>query len=110
MCSLSTSYFPAQVAIFDGHAGAESAAYLSENMLALLEQTAQWQQYAQLSEAERVKHAKLICEAFVAAYIKADDDLRAKEYVCGSTAVCSLITPSHIFAGKQVLMLVLNSH
>ena len=88
------------IAVFDGHAGQHTAYYLSEHILQALEKEDLWIKYTQLSISDRAKSSALLCEMFVELYIHLDEALLPLELNSGATAICSLITPTHIFAAS----------
>jgi len=93
------------VAIMDGHAGTFAAHYTGKTLKAKLELTPEWLEYLQLSPQERTEKAELLSKAIVKTYLNLDDDLRAYKDQnlmddSGCTAVCALITPSHIIVGS----------
>ena len=60
----------------------------------------EWKAYSKLSPDARAKDTDLICKAFTQTFITLDEQLRDLNIKSGSTAVCSLITPSHIFTAS----------
>jgi len=88
------------VAIMDGHAGNLSAIHTANLLKAKIEETDSWKEYAKLDPADRKLRAsiELLNKALVGAYEKMDEVLDTMEGMdeSGCTAVCSIITPSHI--------------
>ncbi len=90
------------IALFDGHGGSETAEYLAINILRLLEQSDAWGSYTKLSKTDQSGTAgtDLLCDALIQTFMSADEELRLAGVISGSTAVCVLITPSHILAAS----------
>lgn len=86
--------------MFDGHSGDETSEFLADNLLTVFESMEEWKAYTKLTPEARIKDTNLICKVFTQAFITLDQQLRDLDIKSGSTAVCSLITPSHIYTAS----------
>jgi serine/threonine protein phosphatase PrpC len=90
------------VAVFDGHSGTFAAEYCSMNLKSKIEESASWQAYAKMSQKTRKQNTNTLGEALVQAYLQLDDSLKSlksdglMEDNSGCTAVCCIITPTHL--------------
>jgi serine/threonine protein phosphatase PrpC len=90
------------VAVFDGHSGTFAAEYCSMNLKSKIEESASWQAYMRMSQKTRKQNANTLGEALVQAYLQLDDSLKSlhidglMEDNSGCTAVCCIITPTHV--------------
>lgn len=90
------------VAVFDGHSGTFAAEYSSMNLKSKIEESTAWQAYAKMSPKDRKKNSTKVGEALLQAYLQLDDSLRSlradglMEDDSGCTAVCCIISPSHV--------------
>eukprot|EP00981_Chlorochromonas_danica_P007021 scaffold1524_cov182-Ochromonas_danica.AAC.5 len=96
-----------------GHCGILVAEHAAQHLIPTLESTSQWKAYLALSATQRQSQAgvDLVEQALVQAFVDLDRALRAvlvKEdgeeieviNEAGCAAVCSLITPTHIFCAN----------
>lgn len=95
------------VGMFDGHAGTLTAEHAAQHMADILESTVQWKKYASLSQSQRASSSALLGEALVQTYVDLDTGLKkilvegsTVTNASGSTAVCALITPTHIICAN----------
>ncbi len=88
--------------ILDGHAGDAVAKFAAPAFLSVLQNTSQWREYAALVESHSpcCISPELISGALVAAFVDMDYILREKGFASGSTAVVTVITPTHILAAS----------
>lgn len=89
-------------AIFDGHAGPDAAIFASENLSKLLLDNVHWKEYSVAAK----KNVELIKTALVETYQLLDKELRSSDQVkygldtSGCTAVCVMITPTHVICAS----------
>lgn len=92
------------VGVFDGHAGKGTADYASLCLLETIENTKEWNSYMKLDEKGRKSTAgiELLQQALVFAYLQIDFELVNADFYdnSGSTAVCAIITPTHILCAN----------
>jgi serine/threonine protein phosphatase PrpC len=92
------------LAVLDGHAGEGAAQYVSQQLLDFILQTKQFQQYLRSDKVARTLDAAvdILSAALVQAYVDIDAAYRVYPQgdTSGSTAVCALITPSHILCAN----------
>jgi len=92
------------VGVFDGHAGKGTADYASLCLLETLENTKEWQSYLKLDDKGRKSSTglELLQQALVFTYLNIDYELINADFYdnSGSTAVCAIITPSHILCAN----------
>lgn len=97
------SYF----AVFDGHAGMKVAQYCAQHLLAAILETSEMQAVVKDLKANNgevtEKMSDLIRKGMRAGFLKLDERMRDQPEVygenerSGTTAVCTLISPKHIF-------------
>jgi hypothetical protein len=84
--------------VFDGHGGSFTSAYSSRQVLAKITATPEW-------KADR-KNIENLKRAIVRGFLELDEELRQQPEVqrgddhSGSTAITSLVTPTHILVGN----------
>ena len=92
------------LAVLDGHAGQGAAQYISRHLLEFIRQTEQFQQYRSLDTSARTLDGAVdvLSAALVQAYVDIDAAYRefSQRDNSGCTAVCALITPSHILCAN----------
>ncbi|KAI6221369.1 PPM-type phosphatase domain-containing protein [Aphelenchoides fujianensis] len=100
-------------AVFDGHAGSRVAQHSSENLLQYLLDTDEFKQASSplAVELEQSKGAvtenakQLITTGIKAAFLKLDEHMSCEKTIddkekSGTTAVCAILSPEHIFFGN----------
>ena len=100
------------VAVLDGHAGSGVSVHASCRLLQVIEETSNWRDYVVLmskgqSGGGNAKNftadcLSLISKALVQAFVAMDNELRESDFLdaSGSTAVCAVITPSHVICAN----------
>ena len=92
------------VGVFDGHAGKGTADYASLCLLETLENTKEWISYLKLDDKDRKSSTglELLQQALVFTYLNIDYELINADFYdnSGSTAVCAIITPTHILCAN----------
>lgn len=90
------------VAVFDGHGGSGAAIYAGREMVRILEETAQYKQYAAANDPNQIE---LLGEALRQAFLDADVQLRAYQEsgasdTSGCTSVIACVTPKYIICAN----------
>lgn len=92
------------VAVLDGHAGSGASMHISCRLLQVIEETSHWKLYCTLDDADKGNEKGLdaISQALIQGYIDIDEELRLSDFMdsSGSTAVCAVITPTHIICAN----------
>ena len=93
-------------ALFDGHAGREAGIYASENLVRILKLSESWKEYSASKRSSQSSDIELLKSALIEAFEMLDSSLRSSDQVkyggdlSGCTAVCCLITPTHILCAS----------
>lgn len=89
-------------AVFDGHAGARVSAHCAQNLLDSIIRTEEFAQTVAASEGGE-EHAEHVATGIRSGFLWLDDQMRAIPEVAsgedksGSTAVCALVSPTHVY-------------
>jgi len=92
-------------AVFDGHAGSKVSAFCSQTLLSHILQSEQLQpeQLSQLAGDEPAL-TRAVSRGLVSGFLRLDERMRREPDVesdkSGSTAVCALISPQHVFVAN----------
>lgn len=95
-------------AVFDGHAGNKVAKYCATNLLEAIWQAQEMQELAKqlpLSKLED-RHLEAVMKAMKHGFLSLDEKMRkfpelhGENERSGSTAVCAVVSPSHLFVGN----------
>ncbi|GMI41699.1 hypothetical protein TrCOL_g4531 [Triparma columacea] len=95
-------------AVFDGHGGAFAAKFAGENIVPILKTIPQYLQYVKVEEGKRgdKENVELLEDALKACFIEIDEEMKKtpemteKSDRSGCTAICVVITPSHIICSN----------
>ncbi|XP_071550725.1 protein phosphatase 1B isoform X2 [Panulirus ornatus] len=95
-------------AVFDGHAGAKISAHCSEHLLSSITSGEEFQpsSIAEFETESEEKTINKIKKGIHAGFLRLDESMRQMPEVAsgedksGTTAVCALISPSHIFVAN----------
>ncbi|XP_037072048.1 protein phosphatase 1B-like [Pollicipes pollicipes] len=92
-------------AVFDGHAGSKVSAFCAETMLAHILQSEELQpERLRRLAADEPALADSVRAGLVSGFLRLDDDMRGELDVetdkSGSTAVCALVSPTHVFVAN----------
>lgn len=92
-------------AVFDGHAGSKVSAFCSQTLLSHILQSDELQpDRLKLMADDEVKLAESVRSGLVAGFLRLDERMRYEPDVeidkSGSTAVCALVSPTHVFVAN----------
>lgn len=91
------------LAVCDGHGGKETALFVKENLVRILESTEIWKSYIASGSADKTPNALGI--ALDETLIRLDDEMKATKDKCyvnsGGAIVVCLVTPSHIVCANS---------